>query len=144
MSANLNKVLIIGNLTRDPELRYTPKGTAVATISLAVNDRYKSGEEWKEETTFIDVDLFGKTAENVAQYQKKGSSIFVEGRMKLDTWDDKDSGQKRSKLKVAANNVQFLGGGKEKAEEYPKPRRESVPTASVKPPPIDDSDDVPF
>lgn len=143
MSANLNKVLIIGNLTRDPELRFSPKGTAVATIGLAINDRVKIGEEWKEETTFIEVDLFGKTAENVAQYQKKGSSIFVEGRMKLDTWDDKDSGQKRSKLKVVGNNVQFLGSGKEKAEEYPKPRRESVPTA-ITTPTIDDSDDVPF
>jgi single-strand DNA-binding protein len=104
--ANLNKVMIIGNLTRDPEIRYTPKGTAVGEFSMAVNRKFED----KEETTFIDVTLWGKTAELVGQYLRKGSSCYVEGRLHLDTWEDKQSGQKRSKLKVVGETVQFLDG----------------------------------
>src|SRR6185503_7403565 len=108
--ANLNKVMLIGNLTRDPEIKYTPKGTAIADIGLAVNRNYttESGEK-REETTFIDVTLWGRVAEIVGEYCKKGRPLFVEGRLQLDTWEDKQSGQKRSKLKVVGENIQLLG-----------------------------------
>ena len=109
--ANLNKVMLIGNLTRDPEIKYTPKGTAIADIGLAVNRNYttESGEK-REEVTFIDVTLWGRVAEIVGEYCKKGRPLFVEGRLQLDTWDDKATGQKRSKLKVVGENIQLLGG----------------------------------
>ncbi len=109
--ASLNKVMLIGNLTRDPEIKYTPKGTAIADIGLAVNRNYttESGEK-REEVTFIDVTLWGRTAEIVGEYCKKGRPLFVEGRLQLDTWDDKQTGQKRSKLKVVGDNIQLLGG----------------------------------
>ena len=108
--ASFNKVILVGNLTRDPELRYTPKGTAIAKIGLAVNRtwRTESGET-KEEVTFVDVDVFGRTAENVGQYMRKGRPILIEGRLRLDQWDDKQTGQKRSRLGVVAETVQFLG-----------------------------------
>ena len=110
--ANLNSVHLIGNLTRDPEVRYTPKGTAVCDISLAINRSIppeKEGGDWREETVFVDVTLWGKTAENAGQYLAKGRSVFVDGRLALETWEDKQSGQKRSRLKVVAESVQFLG-----------------------------------
>ena len=109
--ASLNKVMLIGNLTRDPEIKYTPKGTAIADIGLAVNRNYttESGEK-REEVTFIDVTLWGRTAEIVGEYCKKGRPLFVEGRLQLDQWDDKQTGQKRSKLKVVGDNIQLLGG----------------------------------
>src|SRR5436190_14804004 len=108
--ASLNKVMLIGNLTRDPEIKYTPKGTAIADIGLAVNRNYttESGEK-REEVTFIDVTLWGRVAEIVGEYCKKGRPLFVEGRLQLDTWEDKQSGQKRSKLKVVGENIQLLG-----------------------------------
>ena len=108
--ANLNKVFLIGNLTRDPEVRYTPKGTAIAKLGMAVNRFWttETGEK-KEEVTFVDVDVFGRTAENVGQILRKGSPLFVEGRLRLDTWEDKQTGQKRNKLGVVAERVQFLG-----------------------------------
>lgn len=106
--ANLNKVMLIGNLTRDPEVRYTPKGTAVADLGLAVNRRYTLGEERKEEVTFIDVTLWGKTAELAEKYLRKGRPVYIEGRLQLDSWDDKATGQKRSKLKVIGENLEFL------------------------------------
>lgn len=110
--ANFNKVILIGNLTRDPELRYTPKGTAVAKLAMAVNRswRTESGET-REETTFVDIDAFGKQAEVIGQYLKKGRPLMVEGRLKLDQWDDKNTGQKRSRLGVVLENFQFLDGG---------------------------------
>jgi len=152
--ANFNKVILVGNLTRDPELRYTPKGMAIAKVGLAINRNWtsESGEK-KEEVTFVDVDIFGRTAENVAQYMKKGRPILVEGRLRLDQWDDKQTGQKRSRLGVVAETVQFLGsptggGGGEGGEAAP---RRSAPAASAPapsaaaepdmPPP---DDDVPF
>jgi single-strand DNA-binding protein len=108
--ASFNKVILMGNLTRDPELRYTPKGTPIAKIGLAVNRVWRSeAGEQREEVTFVDVDIFGRTAENVGQYMRKGRPIMVEGRLKLDQWDDKNTGQKRSKLGVVADSVQFLG-----------------------------------
>jgi single-strand DNA-binding protein len=151
--ASYNKVILVGNLTRDPELRYTPKGMAIAKIGLAVNRNWtsESGEK-KEEVTFVDVDIFGRTAENVAQYMKKGRPILIEGRLRLDQWDDKQTGQKRSKLGVVAETVQFLGspsGGGGEGGDAPAPRRPSAPSAPVPssssepdmPPP---DDDVPF
>ena len=115
--ANLNKVLLIGNLTRDPEVRYTPKGTAICTLGMAVNRNWttESGEK-KEEVTFVDVDVWGRQAETISQYMSKGRPIFIEGRLKLDSWDDKESGQKRSKLKVVCENFQFLGSPGKGAE----------------------------
>ena len=111
--ANLNKVMLIGNLTRDPELRYTPKGTAVADLGLAVNRRVSDGNgNWSDETTFVDVTVWGSTAENSQKYLSKGRGVFVEGRLQLDTWEDKQTGQKRSKLKVVGENVQFLPDGR--------------------------------
>ena len=111
--ASLNKVLLMGNLTRDIEMRYTPSGMAVAQLGLAVNRKFRDTKtnELREEVTFVDIDAFGKTAETAHQYLSKGRPIFVEGRLKLDQWDDKTTGQKRSKLKVVADRIQFVGGG---------------------------------
>jgi single-strand DNA-binding protein len=115
--ASYNKVLLMGNLTRDPEVRYTPKGTAIANLGLAVNRVYTTeGGEQKEEVTFIDIEVWGRQAETAGQYLSKGRPVFVEGRLKLDSWDDKESGQKRQKLKVVAERVQFLGSPKGNAE----------------------------
>ncbi|UCD76658.1 MAG: single-stranded DNA-binding protein [Phycisphaerales bacterium] len=112
--ANYNKVLLIGNLTRDVELKYTPANQAVANIGLAVNRRYKTAEgEQREETTFVDCEAWGRTAEVMNQYLAKGRPVFIEGRLKLDTWTDKDGG-KRSKHRVVVENFQFIdsrGGG---------------------------------
>ena len=117
--ASLNKVLQIGNLTRDPEVRYTPRGMAVCDISLAINSKRKTeGGETKEEVTFVDCTAWGKTAELLGQYCKKGSSLFIEGRLTTESWEDKQTGQKRSKMKVTVENVQFLGG----REQSDKPR----------------------
>ena len=108
---NLNKVMLMGNLTRDPEMKYTPKGTAIANFGIAVNRNYSTeGGEKREEVTFIDLEAFGRTAEIIGEYFKKGRPIYVEGRLKLDTWDDKASGQKRSKLRVVVDSFEFLGG----------------------------------
>ncbi len=139
--ANYNKVILIGNLTRDAELKYTPKGSAVAKIGLAVNRTWKTetGEK-KEDVTFIDVDAFGKQAETISQYCKKGSQLLVEGRLKLDQWDDKQTGQKRSRLGVVLEGFQFMGGKKEAAAES------SAPAPASKSPVGGTSDDetVPF
>ncbi len=102
-----NKVILIGNLTKDPEIRYTPNGTAVASFRLAVNRRYKQGEEFKEEVCYIDIVVFGKQAENCGQYLNKGSGVIVEGRLQERRWDTED-GQKRSKHEVVAQTVRFL------------------------------------
>jgi len=96
--ASLNKVMIMGNLTRDPEVRYTPKGQAVVDIGLAVNRRYKVENETREEVTFIDVTFWGRSAEIIGQYMKKGRPLYVEGRLQLDSWEDKATGQKKSRL----------------------------------------------
>jgi single-strand DNA-binding protein len=108
--ASYNRVILVGNLTRDIELKYTPGGTAVTDIGMAVNDRRKSASgEWVDETTFVDVTLWGRTAEVASEYLGKGSPILVEGRLKLDTWET--DGQKRSKLRVVCDRMQMLGGG---------------------------------
>ena len=105
---NLNKVMIAGNLTRDPELRYTPKGTAVAELGLAINRVFSDDQGVKkEDATFVDVTLWGRTAEIAQQYLHKGSPVFIEGRLQLDTWEDKGSGQKRSRLRVVGENMQL-------------------------------------
>ncbi|MBI3876431.1 MAG: single-stranded DNA-binding protein [Verrucomicrobia bacterium] len=153
MAANINKVLIAGNLTRDPELRYTPQGTAVAQIGVAVNRTYtsQSGER-KEEVTFVDVEAWGKTAETIGQYLKKGRPVFIEGRLKLDQWDDKQTGQKRSRLKVVCDQFHFLdsGGGRAGGEGGAQAPRAAKPAASPAAPSEPDElspeqhDDVPF
>jgi single-strand DNA-binding protein len=106
--ASFNRVILVGNLTRDPELRYIPSGTAVSDIGLAVNDRVKRGDQWVEEATFIDITLWGRTAEIANEYLSKGAPVLIEGRLKLDRWE-KD-GQKHSKLKVVGERLQMLGG----------------------------------
>lgn len=116
---SLNSVSLIGNLTRDPELKYLPKGTAVCEIGLAINHNYttESGEK-REKVTFVDISAFGRTAEIIGEYCKKGRPVYIGGRLELDTWDDKTTGAKRSKLKIVADNVQFLSSG-EKREGAP-------------------------
>jgi single-strand DNA-binding protein len=159
--ASFNKVILVGNLTRDPELRYTPKGTAIAKIGVAVNRVWtnEAGEK-KEEVTFVDVDVFGRTAENVGQYMRKGRPILIEGRLRLDQWDDKQTGQKKSRLGVVAETVQFLGspggpGGPAGAAgegnaPAARPARPAAPSAPPPPPEAPEadvppeSDDVPF
>lgn len=107
--ASFNRVILLGNITRDIEVRYTPSQTAVTEIGMAVNDRRKNANgEWVEETTFVDVTLWGRTAEVAGQYLSKGSPILVEGRLKLDTWET--DGQKRSKLRVVGEKMQMIGG----------------------------------
>jgi len=106
--ASFNKVLLMGNLTRDPELRYTASGAAVASFGLAVNRKYKAGDDWKEEVCFVDITVWAKQAENCAEYLHKGSPVFIEGRLNFQSWET-DTGQKRNKLEVVANTVQFLG-----------------------------------
>ena len=152
--ASFNKVILVGNLTRDPELRYTPKGTAIAKIGIAVNRVWtnEAGEK-KEEVTFVDVDIFGRTAENVGQYMRKGRPILIEGRLRLDQWDDKQTGQKKSKLGVVAETVQFLGSANGGAGEGAAPSRPAArPAPAPSAPPSEpadsdgppESDDVPF
>ena len=108
-----NKVILAGNLTRDPELRYTPSGTAIAKFGLALNRKWKDSQsgEMREEVTFVDVDAFGKQAELIGQYVKKGNPLLVEGRLKMDTWEDKQTQQKKSRLGVVMEGMTFLGTG---------------------------------
>lgn len=150
--ASYNKVILVGNLTRDPELRYTAKGTAIAKLSLAVNRVYRNETgETNEETTFVDIDSFGKQAETLAHYLKKGRPLLVEGRLRLDQWDDKQTGQKRSRLGVVLEGFQFLGGRPDGAAgpepgAPPAGRPQNSPAAPVDadPPPPPEEDDVPF
>jgi len=151
--ASFNKVILAGNLVADPELRYTPKGTAVAKIRLAINRNYtlESGEK-KEEVTYVDVDAFARQAEVISQYLKKGRPILVEGRLRYETWDDKQTGQKRSKLGVVLEGFQFLDSGNRGEGGVPSAPRPAARPAT--PPPTDsapdtdgpphEGDDVPF
>jgi len=149
--ANFNKVFLMGNLTRDPELRYTPSGTAVASFGLASNRRWKgpSGED-REETVFVEVNAFGRQAELISEYMSKGRQIFVEGRLKLDQWNDKESGAKRSKLTVTVENFQFLGAPQGGEPRKPAAGQAGEKRTAAKPapeegaeaPPADD--DIPF
>lgn len=158
--ASFNKVILLGNLTRDPELRFTAKGQAIAKLGLAVNRSYKteSGEA-REEVTFIDIDAWGKQAELIGQHLRKGSPLFVEGRLKLDQWDDKNTGQKVSKLRVVLESFQFIGaprGGEERSgpmspsspssSQFPAARPPTRPAPAADSPdgPPSEVDDVPF
>ena len=106
--ASLNKVLLIGNLTRDPEVRYTPGGAAVCEFGLAINRRYMANNQEQNETCFVEIVVWGKQAESCGRYLEKGAPVFIEGRLKFDQWQDKNTGAKRSKLQVVAERVQFL------------------------------------
>ena len=127
-----NRVILVGNLTRDVDLRYTHSGTAVTEIGLAVNDRRKNAQgEWQDETTFVDVTLWGRTAEVASQYLSKGSPVLIEGRLRLDTWET--DGQKRSKLRVVGERMQMLGSRSGRTEPAPPPS--AAPAASPAPEP---------
>jgi single-strand DNA-binding protein len=144
--ASYNRVLLIGNLTRNPEIRYTPSGTAVADLGLAVNESFKNkAGEMVEQTCFVDVVVWGRQAETTSEYLHKGSPVFVEGRLQLDQWESKE-GEKRSKLRVRADRVQFLGSPG-KGAEYAAAPEASVshePSAAIAAPEAADDDDVPF
>lgn len=155
--ASLNKVMLIGNVTRDPEVKFTPKGSAVADLGLAINRSYTNqGGEKVEEVTFVDVELWGRLAEIAGEYAKKGRPIFIEGRLRIDSWEDKQSGQKRSRLKVVAEGLQLLGsrqggggeGGYEGDSAPSSAPRSSAPSSrpapSKAPPAEPDDDDIPF
>jgi single-strand DNA-binding protein len=153
--ANFNKVILAGNLTRDPELRYTPKGVAIAKFGLAINRTWKSETgETKEEVTFVDVDAFSRQAEVIGQYFKKGRPILMEGRLKLDQWDDKQTNQKRSKLGVVLESFSFLdtkGTGEPGMAPSEAPRQQQRPAPAPSSPaapepdgPAASEDDVPF
>jgi len=167
--ASFNKVLLMGNLTRDPQLRYLPSQMAVAEFGLAINRKWKGpqGEE-REEVAFIECTAWGKTAETINQYCKKGRPIFVEGHLKFDQWEDKQGGGKRSKLSVVVQNFQFIGGPREggaapagaasgESDQRParpgpsRPQQQPAPSpeAQQPPPPISEEqqfkdDDIPF
>ena len=132
--ASFNKVILMGNLTRDPELRYTPKGTAVAKLGLAVNRSWRNAEgQQQDETTFVDVDAFGKQAETLGQYMQKGRPILIEGRLKLDQWEDKNTGQNRSKLGVILEKFSFVGGGGQNSGNNPPSQATAPPPTSEVP-----------
>ena len=140
--ASFNRVILVGNLTRDVELRYTPQGTAVTDIGMAVNDRVKRNDEWVDEATFVDVTLWGRTAEVASEYLSKGSSLLIEGRLKFDTWEQ--DGQKRSKLRVVGERMQMLGGRKSGStgggdNAYSQPASEAPQSEPSTPP-----DNIPF
>lgn len=156
--ANFNKVYLIGNLTRDPELRVTPKGTAICQFGMAVNRQFKDESgAMRDDTTFVDIEAWGKQGETISKYCTKGKPLFVEGRLKFDQWEDKTSGQKRSKLKVVLEGFQFLGtgtgqrdgapGGGGEFDQSASPERHSPPprAGAAKPPVAENLDeDVPF
>jgi single-strand DNA-binding protein len=169
MASSLNKVMLMGNITRDIELRHTSGNQAVATIGLAMNRRWRTPEgEQREEVTFVDCDAWGKTAEMIAQYFAKGRPIMIEGRLKLDTWQDKESGGNRSKLKVVIETFYFVdskggggggggggeggssasGGGwgpRQNTQRQAQPAAAAAPAAApAAPPPQMDADDIPF
>lgn len=151
--SSFNKVMIMGNVTREVEVRYTPKGTAVTDLGIATNRRVKQGEEWVDETTFVDVTLWGRTAELAGQYLTKGRGVFIEGRLQLDTWTDSQTGKQRSKLKVVGEAMQFIGGngpagsqqsgGSTAARPMPQAPMGASPVSE---PDFDESDDddIPF
>ena len=139
--ASFNRVVLLGNLTRDPQVRFTPGGTAVAELGMAVNRSWfdKQTNQKKEETTFVDVTLWGKQAELAGEYLAKGRSVLIEGRLQLDSWEDKTTGEKRQKLKVVAESMQFVGSGPKQGGS-PKKEEDAAPEPDF---PIPD-DDVPF
>ena len=147
--ASFNKVILMGNLTRDPEMRYTPSGTAIAKLGLAVNRVWRDTEgQQKEETTFVDVDAFGKQAETLGQYMQKGRPILIEGRLKLDQWEDKNTGQICSRLGVVLERFTFIGSGAGQTAGGGGAQQQSAPPPSqpTEGPPADGPGDdaVPF
>ena len=149
--ASYNRVVLLGNLTRDPELQYIPSGMAVSDIGLAVNDRVKRDDQWVEEATFVDVTLWGRTAEIANEYLSKGSAVLIEGRLKLDTWE-KD-GQKRSKLKVVGERMQMVGsrdassgGGPNRSQSHETTPHEPTPeySSTSDRPSMPPNDEIPF
>lgn len=136
--ASLNKVLLMGNLTRNPELRYTPGGVAVCQFGLAVNRRFLSAGQERTETCYVDVLAWGRQGETVNQYMTKGSPVFLEGRLQMDQWEDKETGSKRSKLQVVAEFVQFIGsrqGGQDRDFQEMPAYEESAPAPRSAAPP---------
>jgi single-strand DNA-binding protein len=122
--ASLNRVFLMGNLTKDPEIRYTPSGKAVGDLRLAVNERVKQGENWVDRPVYLDVTVWSRQAETCGQYLGKGSPVMVEGRLQLDEWEDKQGGGKRSRLKVVADLVHFIGAPREGGA---RPARDGAP-----------------
>ncbi len=161
MAANLNKVFLMGNLTRDPEVKYTPKGTAVGDLAIAINDTYKAQDGTiKETVTYVDIEVWGRTAENCKQYLAKGRGIFVEGQLRLDQWET-PQGEKKSRMKVRADRIQFLGGGpgggqgggagrsggnfsSGSSESAPRASRPASAAPAAEEAPAPDDDDIPF
>ncbi|MGC6457485.1 MAG: single-stranded DNA-binding protein [Akkermansiaceae bacterium] len=155
--ANVNKVMLLGNITRELEVRYTPKGTAVCDLGMAIN-RIRTGDNGEriEEVTYVDVTLWGRQAELAGQYLAKGRPVFIEGRLQLDQWDDKQTGQKRSRLRVVAENMQFIGGGgqggggnapRQQSGQPPQPQNQAPPSQGGAPAADsfdNDEDDIPF
>jgi len=149
--ASFNKVILLGNLTRDPEVRYTPKGSAVCDLGLAVNRAYtlENGEK-REEVTYVDVVLWARLAEIAGEYLKKGRPVFIEGRLQLDTWDDKQSGQKRSKMRVIGETMQLLGsrpsggGGGDGGDDDRGSRSRPAAPPKAAAPAAPDDDEIPF
>lgn len=158
--ASLNKVVLLGNLTRDPELRYTPNGTPVSSFGMAINRRYRQGDEWRDEVCYVDIVTFGRQAETVGEYLSKGNLAMIEGRLQWRSWETED-GQKRSKHEVVANNVQFMprmqgdgsggpgaAGGGRAGETYAPPSRDTYALPHDMMPPADspmpEDDDIPF
>lgn len=151
--ADLNRVFLMGRLTRDPEVRYTPSGTAVADLGVAVTERYKDRDgNWQEKPVFVDVVVWGRQAETSAEYLFKGSPLFIEGRLQLDQWENQ-SGEKRSKLRVRADQVSFLGSPRRPGDSTAPGRSagtpessSSVPEPTEEPPPagLEDEDNIPF
>jgi single-strand DNA-binding protein len=153
--------MLLGNITRDLEVRYTPKGTAVCDLGMAVN-RIRTGDNGEriEEVTYVDVTLWGRQAELAGQYLSKGRSVFIEGRLQLDQWDDKQTGQKRSRLRVVGENMQFIGGQGGSGSNQSgsgAPRQQAAPSDQQQSPPQsdqggaaaaesfdNDEDDIPF
>ena len=135
---SFNKVILMGNLTRDPEVRYTPNGIAVASFAIAVNRKYKQGDETKEEVSYIDIVVFGKQAESCGQYIGKGDSVLIDGRLQQRRWDDKDTGQKRNKIEVVAQSVNFMPKRSSAGQAGGHAQSEPMPEAPV------DEGEIPF
>lgn len=151
--SSFNKVMLMGNLTRDPEVRTTPSGLTIAKLGLAVNRRYKTKEgEQREETTFVDIDAFGVQADVIQRYCSKGKALFIEGRLKLDQWQDAKTGENRSKLGVVLENFQFIGGrsdggdssGDGGSDYSASSRRSDAPSSTSARNNVEEDDDVPF
>ena len=140
MAASFNRVILVGNITRDPQVKYTTGGTAMAEIGLAVNRRYKDANgQQKDETTFVDVQLWGRTAEIAGEYLRKGSSVLIEGRLQLDQWEDRETQQKRSKLRVVGEQMTMLGGKSGERTERQEPQQNQPDAA-----PGESPEEVPF